>query len=108
MHFEEIVGRLTGISCPIFGISWNPPMPERTYARQIISELETHRVLFSDYQFEVLSYCVRSVLSIKYYLSSKRSEMIENNIDDTSVLYSYVTAMLKASNHFLDRCEKIL
>ena len=36
MIFREIRERLTGISCPIFGVSWNPSETERTKAIKII------------------------------------------------------------------------
>ena len=41
MKFDEITSRLTGISCPIFGVSWNPPESERKIARRVITFLET-------------------------------------------------------------------
>ena len=43
MRFSEILNRLTGISCPVFGISWNPVDTERSIARRIIIFLEPRR-----------------------------------------------------------------
>lgn len=34
MKFSEIAQRLTGISCPIFGVSWTAPEAEVTVARR--------------------------------------------------------------------------
>ena len=40
MKFSEILNRLTGISTPIVGISWNPPPLEVNIARKVITFLE--------------------------------------------------------------------
>ena len=44
MRFTELLNRLTGISCPVFGVSWNPVDTERSIARRIIIFLEPRRV----------------------------------------------------------------
>lgn len=49
MIFREIRERLTGISCPIFGVSWNSSETERTKAIKIIRFLEDRRVLYNPY-----------------------------------------------------------
>ena len=41
MNFKAILNRLTGLSCPIFGISWNPIESEIIIATRIIRYLET-------------------------------------------------------------------
>ena len=46
MNFTDIRERLTGISCPFFGISWNPTEIDRTKANRIIRFLEDRRVLY--------------------------------------------------------------
>lgn len=46
MRFTELLNRLTGISCPVFGVSWNPVDTERSIARRIIIFLELRRVLY--------------------------------------------------------------
>lgn len=47
MKFKAILNRLTGLSCPIFGISWNPIESEIIIATRIIRYLENRRVLFN-------------------------------------------------------------
>lgn len=70
MKFTELLNRLTGISCPAFGISWNPVDTERTVARRIIIFLEPRRVLYSEYQYETVHPCIHSITEIKNYLTS--------------------------------------
>ena len=37
MHFKEIIGRITGLSCPVFGVSWKPSEPEVAIARRVVT-----------------------------------------------------------------------
>ena len=52
MNFKAILNRLTGLSCPIFGISWNPIESEIIIATRIIRYLENRRVLFNPSEME--------------------------------------------------------
>ena len=99
MKFAEILNRLTGISCPVFGISWNPVELDRNIARKIIISLEPRRVLYSAYEHESVCPCIKSVTEIKYYLTDELQQ-----IDEKSELNSYVRAMRNACNKFLTKC----
>lgn len=77
MNFKDIAKRITGISTPIFGVSWNPEKTERDIARQVIAYLEDRRVLYNPYDMECPDYCVQSVLQIREFLTSKIGETPE-------------------------------
>ena len=96
MLFSEITSKLTGISCPVFGVSWNPPASQRTVARKIITYLEGKRVLYEDLNDEFACSCVKSVLEIKDFLTNQISDIKEN-----SELETYVLGMRTACNAFL-------
>lgn len=99
MRFTELLNRLTGISCPVFGVSWNPVDTERSIARRIIIFLEPRRVLYSAYDYESVCPCITSVTDIKNYLTSELQ-----NIDEQSELNAYVRSMRNACNKFLSKC----
>ncbi len=100
MKFKEIASRLTGISCPIFGISWNPPEPEVTTARRIVTTLEDRRVLFTPSEVEVPSHCVQSVIEIRHFLTT---ELCRTQTSDA--LAAHLRAMRAACRKFLDRVQ---
>lgn len=71
MKFTEVLNRLTGISCPVFGVSWNPVDTERSIARRIVIFLEPRRVLYSAFEYESVCPCITSITEIKNYLTSE-------------------------------------
>jgi hypothetical protein len=71
MKFAEIANRVTGIGCPVFGLSWSPPPLERGVALRVIAFLEDRRVLYTPYELEMPDRCIESVLQIREYLTSE-------------------------------------
>ena len=53
---KQLAKRLTGISTPIGGISWTPPIDEREVAKQLLVHLEDRRALYMPYDMEVGPY----------------------------------------------------
>lgn len=95
MKFKEIANRLTGISSPIFGVSWNPV--EVTKARRIISFLEDRRVLYNPYEMEMPQHCVQSVLEIRRFLTTEIGDLaFESHLAES------LRAMRAACRKFLE------
>lgn len=97
MKFAEIVNRLTGISTPIFGVSWTPAESERMVAKRVIARLEDRRVLFNPSSVEVPEHCAQSVIEIRHLLSDELGKL--NN--ETHIAKS-LRAMRAACHKFLD------
>lgn len=97
MKFREIVSRLTGLSTPIFGVSWNPSESERTAARRILVFLEDRRVLYSPSEAEVPHHCVHAVIEIRHFLTSELGKLPAD-----STLAKSLAAMRAASRKFMD------
>lgn len=100
MKFEKIVKNITGISCPIFGISWNPSKADVQLAKEVIIYLEARRVLYVPSEMEVPEHCISSVIEIRNFLTSQLM-----NISQNSDLYKYVSAMRVSCNKFLEKCD---
>ena len=96
MDFKEISKRLTGISTPVFGVSWNPENTSADIARKVIVFLEDRRVLYNPNEMEVPSHCVRSVLEIRSFLTNKISQTNEKE------LLGSLKALRAACRKFLD------
>ena len=76
MKFTEIFNKLTGISCPLFGLSWNPPESQRKIAQKIIIFLEARRFLYSPYEYETVHPVISSVVETKNFLTSELVTMM--------------------------------
>jgi len=96
MRFDEIKSRITGISCPVFGISWEPPESERDIAQRVIAFLEDRRVLYEPGELEDPRHCVESVLRIREYLTSELQ-----HLGSESKLTEHLRAMRAACRKFL-------
>ena len=100
MNFRTIASRLTGISCPIFGVSWNPPEANISIAKRIVAFLEDKRVLYSPSEAEVPEHCVLSVIEIRQMLTQELS-----NPDVPKGIQENVRAMRAACRKFLNRVD---
>lgn len=96
MKFPEIAKRLTGITTPIFGVSWQPSDSERTVARRVITQLEDRRILFVPSEMEVPKHCVQSVIEIRQQLTTAIAD-----VNESSQLSRVLRAMRAACRKFL-------
>ena len=99
MKFREIASRLTGISSPVFGVSWSPPLPDVTVARRVVAYLEDRRVLFADESIEIPEHCASSVIEIRRYLTSEIQQLGEGELCDD------LRAMPAACRKFLEAID---
>ena len=98
MKFSEIANRLTGISTPFGGASWQPAEMEIAAARRIIASLEDRRVLYAPEEIAVASHCVQSVIEIRHRLSDELGKL-----DSGAELAASLRAMRAACRKFLER-----
>jgi hypothetical protein len=98
VKFSEIANRLTGISTPIGGVSWQPSELEVGTARRVIALLEDRRVLYAPDELEVPSHCVHSVLEVRHFLSHELGKL-----DTGSEFAASLRAMRAACRKFLER-----
>ena len=95
VKFAEIAKRLTGLSTPIFGLSWNPPESERSVAQRVVAQLEDRRVLYNPSEMEVPHHCVTSVLEIRRLLTGELGAL-----DEKSELAGSLRAMRAACRKY--------
>lgn len=97
MKFKEVLTRLTGISCPVLGVSWNPPEAEIAVARRVLAFLEDRRVLYRPFDMEVPHHCVDSVVEIRKFLTDEIAKL-----DKSKEIAQSLRGMRAACRKFLD------
>jgi len=97
---KAIASRLTGISCPIAGVSWTPPLDEQDKARRLLVFLEDRRVLYNPYEMEIGPHVVDSVLEIR-----KRLVADLEDVEKDSLLGESMAALSAACRAFLNKTE---
>lgn len=95
---KQIASRLTGISCPLAGISWTPPTDERKKAERLLVFLEDCHALYRPFHAEIEVFVNRSVLEIRQRLTEDLEDL-----SSSSVLAESMRAMRAACRKFLDQ-----
>jgi hypothetical protein len=101
MNFKQLASRLTGVSIPIFGVSWNPPEPEITRAERIIAFMEDRRVLFNPCSWEEPDHCVDSVIQIRTFLTNELQTLKRDN-----EIARRLSTLRAACRKFLDTLQR--
>ena len=100
MNYQEIANCLTGITTPIFGVSWNPPESQRSIARRVISFLEDRRVLYVPSEVEIPHHAVESILEIRRFLTSELG-----NIEHDSEIGISLAALRSSCRKFMNKVD---
>lgn len=100
LKFSEIANRLTGISTPLGGVSWQPAELEVSAARRVLAYLGDRRVLYASDELEVPSHCVASVLEIRRFLTIELSKL-----DSSSEFAASLRAMRSACRKLIRETE---
>jgi hypothetical protein len=98
MNWKQIAAHFTGLSLPVFGVSWNPPKPEVQLAQRLVNFLEDRRVLYNPCEMEVPEHCIRSVVEIRLFLTELLGEL-----PSRQGLPEHIRAMRAACRRFLDQ-----
>jgi len=98
ISFADIARRVTGISTPVFGVSWNPPENSRDIVRRLVAYLEDRRALYADYHAEYGPWVEESVLQMRAELTN-----ILKACPEDEHLTGPVRAMRAACRKFLDQ-----
>jgi hypothetical protein len=94
---RELANRLTGISTPIGGVSWKPPVDERGKAQRLLVYLAGQRALHYPYDREIGSFVVQSILDTRERLTRDIKDL---SVD--SILRQILRGMEAACRKFLD------
>jgi hypothetical protein len=97
VRFSEVLNRITGITCPVFGVNWQPPEADRTVARRVVTFLEDRRVLYTPSEMEVPEHCVSSVLQMREHLTRELQ-----GLTTEKELADHLRAMRAACRKFLN------
>jgi hypothetical protein len=107
IRFQEIVSRITsalapfsGVSIPVFGVSWTPPEPDRNIVRRVLARLEDRRALYYPYDLENPNWVEQSIIEIRRDLSDALGEVSEE-----SVASEAFAVMRRACREFLDEAQ---
>jgi hypothetical protein len=99
--FNELASRITGVSTPVFGVSWNPPQSERDIVRHVIVFLEDRRALYASFVDEIEHEVSHSVLDIRDMLTNELQQLSEK-----SPAAFPLRAMRVACREYLDNTRK--
>ncbi|HOI95550.1 MAG TPA: hypothetical protein PK250_12665 [Syntrophobacter fumaroxidans] len=77
---KGLLSRLTGISTPVGGLSWTPPVDEFDIARKLLIFLEDRRALYYPYNIQTVHHVVHSVLAIRQRLTEDLEKVSREDV----------------------------
>ena len=101
MRFSEIINRLNGFSCPVFGVSWSPLPLDVDTARRVITFLEDRRALYNDFAWEMPDHCIESAREIRSFLTTELGLL-----PDGSQLAPPLKSIRAACRKFMDGLQR--
>jgi hypothetical protein len=104
ISWRKILRHITGISCPLFGVSWVIPDGEDEIAQKLINILGNKRVLFGKPECENIGAMIDSVNELREILTNT---MNNTNIN-TQAFKDSLSAMRCSILRFLDYIEPIM
>ena len=96
IKYKQLAKSLTGISTPLFGVSWNPPETDREIARKLITFLEDRRALYDPFDIETPRFVDQSLIEIRKELTSSLQR-----IGDNPEISPHLRAMRAACRKYL-------
>ena len=97
----KVIKNITGISCPFFGISWNPSKSDRNKIKSFLIFLEDRRVLYNPFHKEVVPWVAESIIEIR----KKITDFIPD-FDEDSEVVDILQMMRSSCRRYLDRTYK--
>ena len=97
ISFKKIGRSITGISTPIFGVSWTPPADERDVIRGLVTFLEDRRALYYPEHMEFGPHVSDSIMKIRTELTN-----ILKQCSEDSEMLAPLKAMRASCRKFLD------
>ncbi|WJR67094.1 hypothetical protein QTA58_23430 [Neorhizobium sp. CSC1952] len=94
---KEMLKRVTGISTPLFGVSWNPPASDRDAVRKFLAFLEDRRALFNPLPAEVEDHVISSIHMIRAECTTT-----VGTLSDKAAGAVHIRAIGAACRRFLD------
>jgi len=99
--FSELASHITGLSLPVFGVSWQAPEAERTIVRSVLIFLEDRRALYNPFAIEMEHEVTDSVLEIRKELTDAIQRL-----SDKSAAVAPLQAMRVACREYLDNTRQ--
>ena len=100
--FHKSLNRINGISTPILGIQWVPPVLESSIVTHLFTFMEDRRVLYNIYEGEIPAHCTESVIKIRERLTEDMQQ-----IGPSSELEATLSSMRASCRCLLDKVNKL-
>lgn len=93
----DLKNKLTGISTPFGGLSWDKSICEKDRIIFLFTYFESKRILFNPAEMENKEWCIKSILEIKGSLVE-----ITKDIKISAKTLDVINNMIDTCNHYLD------